>query len=48
MNHFNLKPSRLVGKIKWEIREAILNGDIKNNIQDAEKYMIKIGKKMNI
>ena len=48
MNHFNLKPSRLVGEIKWEIREAILNGDIKNNIQDAEKYMIKIGKKMNI
>ena len=48
MKYFNLKPSKLVGQIKWEIREAILNGDIKNNFKEAEKYMIKIGKKMNI
>ena len=48
MKHFNLKPSKLVGEIKWKIREAILNGDIKNNFHEAEKYMIGIGKKMNI
>jgi len=48
MKYFNLKPSKLVGQIKWEIREAILNGDIKNNFEEAEKHMIKIGKKMNI
>ena len=48
MKYFNLKPSKLVGEIKFKIREAILNGDIKNNFKDAEKYMIDIGKKMNI
>ena len=48
MKHFNLKPSKLVGEIKWKIREAILNGDIKNDFQEAEKYMIGIGKKMNL
>ena len=48
MKYFNIKPSKLVGKIKLEIREAILNGDIKNNFEEAENYMIKIGKKINI
>ena len=48
MDFFNLKPSKLVGEIKWEIREAILNGEIKNDFKDAKKYMIKIGKKMKI
>ena len=48
MKYFNLKPSKLVGEIKLEIREAILNGDIKNNFEEAKNYMISIGKKLKI
>ncbi len=48
MKYFNLKPSKLVGEIKKEIREAILNGDIKNNLEEAKNYMISIGKKLKI
>lgn len=48
MKTFNLKPSKLVGEIKIKIREAILNGDIKNNTTEAKKYMMKIGKELNL
>ena len=48
MEKFKLKPSKLVGEIKVQIREAILNGEIGNNKVDAEKLMIKIGKKLKL
>ena len=48
MKTFNLKPSKLVGEIKIKIREAILNGDIKNNTKEATEYMMKIGKDLNL
>jgi len=48
MNHFNLKPSRTVGIIKEEIKEAILEGKIKNNHREAKAFMIEIGKKLNL
>ena len=38
---FNLKPSKLVGEIKFKIREAILNGDINNNKKEARTYINK-------
>ncbi len=43
MQSFKLKPSRMVGTIKLAIREAILNGDIQNNYEDARRFMIKTG-----
>lgn len=48
MKIFNLKPSKLVGEIKIKIREAILNGDIKNNKKEAEEYMMKIVKELEL
>ncbi len=48
METFGLKPSKEVGIIKTEIREAILDGKIPNSYDDAYKYMQEIGKKMNL
>ncbi|MCH7827119.1 MAG: HD domain-containing protein [Bacteroidetes bacterium] len=38
----NLKPSKKVGEIKKEIEEAILDGIIANNYDEAYEYLIKI------
>ena len=38
---FNLKPSRTVGIIKNAIKEAILEGEIGNNYEEAHAFMIK-------
>lgn len=48
MEHFNLKPSRVVGDIKEEIKEAILDGQIENNFDAAYKLMIEIAPKYGI
>jgi len=38
----NIKPSKKVGEIKKEIEEAILEGKIANNYDDAFKYLLSI------
>ncbi len=48
MQFFNLNPSNAVGIIKNAIKEAILDGKIKNNKTDAIDYMIKLGKELNL
>ena len=48
MEKLNISPSKLVGLIKLEIREAILDGLIENNYDEAERYMYKIAKKFDI
>jgi H2-forming N5,N10-methylenetetrahydromethanopterin dehydrogenase-like enzyme len=45
MKYFNLRPSKIVGEIKEEIREAVLEGMIRNEYDDAFEYMKKIGRK---
>lgn len=48
MEVFDLKPSRDVGNIKKAIKEAILDGEIKNTYEDAYKFMLKCGKKLGL
>lgn len=48
MKYFNMKPSREVGIIKSEIKEAILEGRIKNNYKEALNYMKEVGSKLGL
>ena len=43
MDAFNLKPGPEIGTIKNAIREAILDGEIKNELNEAWDFMIKKG-----
>jgi len=48
MRTFGIKPSKEVGLIKNEIREAILDGKIQNNEKEAMQLMIESGKRMGL
>lgn len=48
MKAFNLLPGRKVGIIKKAIREAILEGDIQNNYEQAHAFMLQRGKEMGL
>lgn len=48
MKTFGLPPSREVGVIKTAIREAILDGLIDNNFDEAYAFMLKEGEKMGL
>ena len=46
INTFNLKPCKEIGIIKSRIKEAILEGQIKNDPNEALELMYKIGNEM--
>jgi poly(A) polymerase len=46
MEVFGLGPSKEVGQIKTEVREAILDCRIENNMDSAYPYLLEVGKKM--
>lgn len=48
METFNLRPSKVVGEIKEEIKEAILEGKIQNNPEEARKLMAEIAKEKGL
>jgi len=48
MTTFNLSPCKEVGIIKATIREAILDGVITNDRQEALKFMLKEGEKLGL
>src|SRR5688572_69353 len=48
MAAFQLKPGPEIGVIKNAIREAILEGDIKNELQEAWAFMISKGTEMGL
>jgi poly(A) polymerase len=48
MEAFGLNPGKAVGDIKTSIREAILEGTIKNNYEEAYAFMIMTGKNMGL
>lgn len=48
MKTFGLKPSKQIGIIKNYIREAILDGKIRNNFDEAYQLMIEKGKELGL
>jgi putative nucleotidyltransferase with HDIG domain len=48
MKTFNLKPSKEIGIIKNAIREAILDGDIGNNFEEAQTFMFNYAKGLGL
>jgi tRNA nucleotidyltransferase (CCA-adding enzyme) len=48
METFNLKPCREIGQIKDAIKEAILEGDIANDYDEAYQFMLKKAEKLGL
>ncbi|MBV6644003.1 MAG: HD domain-containing protein [Cyclobacteriaceae bacterium] len=48
METFEIKPSRVVGDIKNEIKEAILEGTIENDYDQAFQLMLDLGQKRGL
>lgn len=46
METFKLSPCKEVGLIKNQIKEAILDGEIKNEYEEAYAYMVKVAEKV--
>lgn len=48
METFGISPGREIGIIKNAIKEAILEGEIHNNYQEAFQMMLKLGKELGL
>jgi poly(A) polymerase len=48
MKTFDLKPGKEVGLIKNAIREAILEGEIRNEYDQAYRFMLTVGKSLGL
>ncbi len=44
MKMFNLSPCREIGELKEAIKEAVLLGEIKNTIEEAKPYLLRLAK----
>ncbi|MBC5775047.1 HD domain-containing protein [Pontibacter sp. KCTC 32443] len=48
METFDLKPSKTVGELKEVLTEAILEGKVKNEFEDAYAYLLQIGEQKGL
>lgn len=48
MQLFHLKPSREIGILKEKVKEAILEGEIENDYQQAKSFVIKEAEKLGL
>ena len=48
MEYYKIKPCKEIGIIKEKIKNAILDGEIQNDSNEAFELMIKIGKSLGL
>jgi putative nucleotidyltransferase with HDIG domain len=48
MKTFNIPPSKVVGELKEALKEAVLDGKVKNEFQPAMDLIIKLGKQKGL
>ena len=48
METFNITPCKAIGDIKGKIKDAILDGEIRNDKDEAYQLMLKLGKEMGL
>ena len=48
MELFNLKPGREIGILKEKVKEAILEGEIGNDKDEARNFVIKEGETLGL
>ncbi|TAJ11571.1 HD domain-containing protein [Marinilabiliaceae bacterium JC017] len=48
METFDLKPCKIIGDLKSAIKEAILEGEIQNQFDDAYQYMLQQAEKLGL
>ncbi len=48
MKMYNLPPGRIIGDLKEQIKEAILEGEIKNDREEAMVFLVKIAKEKGL
>lgn len=48
MEMFNIKPGREIGILKEKVKEAILEGEISNNHEEAKNFVISEGRKLGL
>ena len=45
---FAIKPSKIIGELKNEIKNQILDGKIKNNREEALELLVRLGKSLGL
>ena len=48
METFDLKPGRVIGEIKEALKEAVLDGTIRNEFREAYEYMVLLGREKRV
>ncbi len=48
LDTFDIKPSKIIGDIKSEIKEAILDGKIANDLGEAREMMMELGVRLGL
>ena len=48
MQLFGIKPGKEIGILKEKVKEAILEGEIENNPEQAKNFVLREGSKMGL
>ena len=48
MRTFGLQPGRVVGELKEALKEAVLEGEIQNEFDEAYRFLLKLGEEKGL